>query len=187
MTQYISIACAFILLAGTVVWMALSSGAWWLLKAAVILTVTWFGLVLLFMPGRFLGWPTPKIPDGLMILQYQIVEPIPPNEGGIYLWGFRLERTPDGPSADPREAFPYQVERMTPYSVALPYSKDKHKKLAEQSQEAEQKGQFIILKRKPKGAVRAKGEWSRWIMPEDDEFGLEMYDPFASMPRKEEE
>ena len=102
------------------------------IKAVLITAMIWYSVALYNAPGHFMGWPTPKVPTGnVIVLDYRVQEPDGfGGKGALYF--YIIDRDFDNSKilADPRNAFSIYIAGA-PRSFMIEYSSETHKQLVE--------------------------------------------------------
>ncbi len=102
------------------------------IKAVLIAAMIWYSVAIYSAPGHFMGWPTPKVPTGnVMVLNYRVQEPDGfGGKGALYFWIIDRDFENSKILADPRNAFSIYIAGA-PRSFMIEYNSETHKQLAE--------------------------------------------------------
>ena len=75
---YIGLSIAFVIISAIVLWFSIRTPGKIIIKAMLIPTTIWYGLVLFYTVPNLMGWPISKpIPDDSQVLSFLIKEPNP--------------------------------------------------------------------------------------------------------------
>jgi hypothetical protein len=144
-TGYSGMAIAFVILAIILMWIVIQTPGRYLMKAALIPPVVWFGVALYFMVPNLLGWPARQdVPDDSYVLAVMVNEPnhTRNDPGAIYLWinhgpGDPADQTQAGSAVDPRSIFKPEHPR-DPRAYKVPYSREMHEAIVEAQDQLQQ-------------------------------------------------
>ena len=120
-SSIISIIISYIVLGFLVVLFNMRTSFHWIIKASMIISVTFFYILTYNSFKNILGWPTKEsLPDRFRLISAQIYEPniVTASEGSIYIWITNMnEKSGLG----------------LPRSFELPYNKETHEKISKAS------------------------------------------------------
>ena len=184
-----NLAVAYLLLSGLVGLMLTLRRIPWGLKVVVVTVVLWFGVVLLYVPEDFMGWPYPgTMPDKVIMSAFHVNEPTDKFEGAIYIWGPEL-RSPDTGDEITQNIMKYTPEDFSaPRVYRLDYDRELHKRLIEQHK-ARQKGMVgipIFEKKQRDGKKPETGNGSQDLW-ESRNLMFRVINPVTMMPPKDGE
>lgn len=163
--ESIGLTIAFLLISTTLLWVLIRSKTPIIVKFLLIFAVLWYGVVLLNIPGSFMGWPKfmlEKDYKGQYVKDYFILEPTKKGKGAIYLWlidqvEVKAVKLRIDNKLKPTEMFLIKWIGV-PRAYSLKYSRNLHKKMLEVRRKAKNTpGSFIKIKRRKGNSGEKEG------------------------------
>ena len=124
---------AFLLLAGVTGWNVIRTKGNYILKAASICILLWYGLAVFFTIPNIMGWSAKiDLPGNAKIIGVRIIEPKDTDKGAIYFWlNEKPQHSKDAMNLlRPDKVFIY-TGLIQPRAYKVPYDRELHRKLIE--------------------------------------------------------
>jgi len=173
---------AFLLLAGVTGWNVIRTRGNYVLKAASICILLWYGLAVFFTVPNIMGWSAKlDLPGDAKIIGVRIVEPKGNDEGAIYFW---LNEEPQhGKDAmnllRPDKMFIY-TGLIQPRAYQIVYDRELHKKLIEaMKKQKKNKGSSLMTGKKGIKQKEKTGEGRET----NEEPTFKILNPFKMLPK----
>ena len=153
-----TIAVAFLLLAGLLLWFVIGSAGRWYLKLPLIVVTPLFMFLVWSALDSFTGWPTrSELPPRSYFIAATVSEPEPGGEGGaIRVWVI--------PPSGRGGPFAYDPDRSRPRAFELPYSRALHRQV-QAANAMRARGEEVELRVSPEarqdGSRAARGKGAR--------------------------
>lgn len=151
-SSIISIIVSYVVLGFLLLIFNLRTNFHWLIKASLIISVTFFYIVTYNSFKNILGWPTKNtLPDRFRLIAAQVYEPniITSSEGSIYIWITNMNEK-SGLGSPRSYELPYSKETHERISKATVNLKNGIPQMGEMSEDEEEKGVISKILEKKK-------------------------------------